>query len=137
MKFKIKDPMLVMARIKGKTNRVREVTAILDFNNSMSWMIRLDAIHLGYSEAANRPEDYKTIADANVPEVLTIRSLELGIALNLAEVSIGDLSAKNVRAFILPVDIPRLIPVDLVLGRSFLNNFKMVFDPKAGYLTLT
>ena len=137
MKFKIKDPMLISVRVKGRANRVREISALLDFNTHLSWILRLDAMHLGYAEVSNKPEDYKTIAGGIVPEVLTMRGLEMGIVVSLTEVSIGTLSARNVKAFILPQDVPRLAPFDMVLGRSFMNNFKTVIDPKAGYITLS
>jgi hypothetical protein len=137
MKFKIKDPMRIMVRVEGKSKRVREISAILDFNCHLSWMLRLDAMHLGYGDVQNNPHDLKTIAASITPEILTIRGLEFGIMVNLTKVSIGDLSASNVKAFILPTDIPRLVPIDMVLGRSFLNNFKTVINPKEGYITIT
>lgn len=137
MKFKIRDPMRITVRVEGKAKRVREISAILDFNTHLSWILRLDAMHLGYNEVSNKPEDYRTIAASVVPEVLTMRGLEAGIVINLTKISIGNLSVGDIKAFILPQDIPRLVPFDMVLGRSFMNRFKTVIDPKAGYLTLT
>ncbi|MGI0092036.1 MAG: hypothetical protein ACREBS_10030 [Nitrososphaerales archaeon] len=137
MKFKIKDPMIMSARVKGKHNRVREISALLDFNCHHSWISRTDAVHLGYAEVDNRPEDYKSLAPKNTPEILTLRGLELGILVSLTEVSIGVLHAPYVDAFILALAPPLQLPVDLILGRSFLKNFKLVIDGKAGYLSLT
>lgn len=137
MKFKIKDPMIITARVKGKYNRVRELTALLDINCHYSWILRTDAVQLGYAEVDNRPEDYRSLAMRNTPEIITLRGLELTILVSLNEVSIGNLSARNVDAFILGHPTPLQLPVDLILGRTFLNNFKLVFDGKAGNLYLT
>jgi predicted aspartyl protease len=129
--------MMLMVRVKGRYNRVREVNALLDFNCHYSWMLRTDAVHLGYQEADNRPEDYKSLAPRSTPEVLTLRGLELGIMVTLTEVAIGTLKAKNVNAFILAHPTPLQLPVDLILGRTFLEKFKLVFDGKNGFLYLT
>jgi len=137
MKFKIKEPMIIFARVKGKYKRVRELTALVDYNCHFSWILRTDAVHLGYPEVDNRPEDYKSFSSAKTPEILTLRGLELGISVSLTEVSIGKLRAKNVETFILGHPTPLQFPVDLILGRTFLKNFKLVIDSKAGYLYLT
>jgi hypothetical protein len=137
MRFKLTDPMIIKARVKGKFDRTREISALLDFNTKYTWILRLDAIHLGYVEANNRPEDYKSIAPNTTPEILSLRGMELSIMIDLVEVSIGNLKSKNVKAFILPYNVPLNLPIDLVLGRSFLKDYKLTIDPKAGYLSLT
>ena len=63
--------------------------------------------------------------------------MELAIMINLTKISIGSIKAQNIKAFILPFNVPLNLPIDLVLGRSFLNNFKLTVDSKAGYLSLT
>jgi hypothetical protein len=134
--FKLKDPMILFARIKGKNGKVRELSCILDFNAHYSWILRKDAVDLGYPEVINRPEDYEAVARNMTPHVLSGRGLELGILARLNEVSIGDLVAKNVDAIALKLDIPLMLPVDLILGRNFLDNFKMTVDARTSSLVL-
>jgi hypothetical protein len=136
MKFKLKDPMIIAARVEGKQGRVRELSALLDFNTHYSWILRYDALQLGYPEVNHRPEDYKSLASWTTPEIITMRGIELSILVRLTKVSIGKLSATNVNTFILALNMPLDYPVDLVLGRSFLDKFKLAYDPKAGYLSL-
>ncbi len=137
MKFKLRDPMYVFARVKGKNGKVRELRCILDFNSHYSWILRKDAVDVGYPEVINRPEDYEALAMNRTPHVLSARGLELGILANLAEVSIGELKAQNVDAITLKLDIPLLLPLDLILGRTFLNNFKFSVDPKTETLEIS
>ncbi|MCL4517647.1 MAG: hypothetical protein M1587_00445 [Thaumarchaeota archaeon] len=136
MKFALKDPMIIFARVKGKNGRVRELSGLLDFNSHFSWMLRKDAVDVGYPEAINRPEDYEAVAARRTPHLLSGRGLELGILVSLEEVSIGNLVAKNIEAVTLKMDFPMMLPLDLILGRNFLRNFTLTVDPKAGYLTL-
>lgn len=137
MKFKLKDPMIVSARVKGKNGRVRELSTLLDYNSHFCWILRKDGVDLGYPEVINRPEDYEAVAMNRTPHVISARGLELGILATLSEVALGDLVAKNVDAIALKLDMALMLPVDLILGRTFLNNFKMEIDPKEGYLSLT
>jgi len=128
--------MILFARVKGKNGKVRELSTLLDFNSHYSWMLRKDGVDLGYPEVINRPEDYESVAMRRTPHVLSGRGLEQGILAQLNEVSIGMLTVKNVEAIALKLDIPLMLPIDLILGRNFLNNFKLVVDPIAGSLTL-
>jgi hypothetical protein len=137
MKLKLKDPMIITARVEGKQGRIRELSALLDFNTHFTWIFRLDALHLGYPEVNHRPEDYKSFSSSSTGEILSLRGIELSIQVQLTKISIGKLSASNIRAFILPLNVPLDFPIDLILGRSFLDKFRVVFDPKAGYLSLT
>ena len=97
MKFVLKDPMIVFARVKGKNGRVRELSALLDLNSHFSWMLRKDAVDVGHPEAINRPEDYEAVAARRTPRVISSRGLELGILVPLEEVAIGNLVAKKCR----------------------------------------
>jgi len=136
MKFVLKDPMILFARVKGKNGKIRELSTLLDFNSHYSWMLRKDGVDLGYPEVINRPEDYESVAMRKTPHVLSGRGLEQGILAQLNEVTIGSLTARNVEAIALKLDIPLMLPIDLILGRNFLNNFRLVVDPIAGSLTL-
>ena len=136
MKFILKDPMIVFARVKGRNGRVRELSALLDLNSHFSWMLRKDAVDIGNPEAINRPEDYELVAARRTPHVISSRGLELGILVSLEEVAIGNLSVKKIDAITLKMDLPMMLPVDLILGRNFLENFVVTIDSKAGYLSL-
>ncbi|MDG7001455.1 MAG: hypothetical protein JRN15_20350 [Nitrososphaerota archaeon] len=136
MKLLLKDPMIVFARVKGKNGRVRELSALLDYNSHFSWMLRKDAVDVGYPEAINRPEDYEAVAARRTPHIISGRGLELGILVKIDEVSIGNLVAKNVDAITLKLDFPMMLPIDLILGRNFLENFTLTVNSKEGYLLL-
>jgi hypothetical protein len=125
-----------MSRIRGQSKRVLELSSALDFNYAYTLLSRIDALSLGYPEADNRPEDYEAIRADRVPSVLGLRGIEIGILVTLKEVSIGNLIAKDVDAVVLKIEAPRMFPVDVILGWSFLKNFKLTFDLKSGCLTL-
>jgi len=137
MIFKLKDPMILFARVRGKNGKIRELSTLLDFNAHYSWILRKDAVDLGYPQVINRPEDYESVAMQKTPHVLSGRGLEQGILAQLNEVSIGGITVKNVDAIALKLDIPLMLPIDLILGRNFLNNFKLNVDPAASTLALT
>jgi hypothetical protein len=136
MLFDLKDPMILFARVKGKNGRVRELSSILDFNSHYCWILRKDAVDIGYPEVINRPEDYESIAMQRTPHVISARGLEQGILAKLSEVSIGDLTARDVDALAFKLDIPLMLPIDIILGRTFLDNFKLTVDPKSRTLEL-
>ncbi len=68
--------------------------------------------------------------------VLGMRGIERSIQITLKEISIGNLTVKDVDSLVLEFDHPPLSPWDMVLGRTFLRSFKMEIDPKAGTLRL-
>ncbi len=128
--------MILFSRVSGKSGKIRELSTLLDFNSHYSWILRKDAVDLGYPEVINRPEDYESVAMRRTPHVLSGRGLEQGILAPLKEVSIGKLVVKDVDAIALKLDIPLMLPIDLILGRNFLNHFRLTVDPTAGTLTL-
>jgi len=137
LKFPLKDPMLVFARVKGRNDKVREFNSVFDLNSPYCVIPPKHAVSLGFVEAAFRPRDWQKTHPRNVPYVLDLRGIERGILLKLPEISIGRLVARNIEAVVLEFEIPRQVPFDLVLGRSFLENFKLTLNPKAGFLSLT
>ncbi len=136
MKLALKDPMVVFARAKGQNGAVREVRSVLDFNSPYCVIFSKDALRLGYPEAAMRPRDWQKTHPDKVPYVLDFRGIERTILVSLAEVSLGSLVATNVDAIVIESDLGRMLPVDLILGRSFLNSFKLTVDARKGYLSL-
>lgn len=137
MKFALKDPMLVYARVKGPNGKVRELSSILDFNSPYCVIFSKDAVSIGYPEAAVRPRDWQKTHPDRVPYVLDIRGIERSVMVTLSEVSLGRLVARNVSTIVLELDIPRMLPFDLILGRTFLKNFKLTLNVKAGSLSLS
>ena len=136
----MKQPMLVSTRVEGKNGYVREVSAALDINSPYCMILGHDALVLGYSQAANRPGDHARMYPNEVPSVASMRGIERGIKIPLKKVSIGPLVATDVDALVLESGIPPTITFDLILGRSFLKNFKLTVDmkngKKNGYLSL-
>lgn len=59
------------------------------------------------------------------------------ILVDLKEVSVGNLAAKNVAAVVLEYDLPPMVPVDMILGQTFLKNFKLKVDSKSCTLSLS
>ena len=139
MKLPLKHPMLVSTRMEGTNGRVREVSAVLDFNSPYCVILAPDAIDLGYPEAANKAVDWQKIHPDRVPWFTSMRGIDRGVMVTLRKVSLGSLAAKNVDAVILELEHPRFITFEMVLGRTFLKNFKLTVDMKKGnngYLSL-
>lgn len=136
MMIPLRDPILTFARVKGQNGYVRELRAILDFNSPFSVMLSRDGVSLGYAEAAFRARDWQKTHPSKVPYFLDFRGIERSILLEIAEVSLGELVARDVKTIVLELDLPRMVPIDLILGRSFLDNFKLTLDSERGYLSL-
>jgi len=137
MRFPLKDPMLVYARVRGPNGKVREFGSVLDFNSPYCVIPPRHAVNLGCIEAAFRPRDWQKSHPTKVPYVVDLRGIERSILLKVPEVSIGELVAKDVGTVVLELEVPRMLPFDLVLGRTFLDNFKLALDAKAGFLSLS
>jgi predicted aspartyl protease len=129
--------MTAWCRVKGLNDKIREFEAIIDFNYSYSLMLRQDATDLGYSEASYRHSGWHELRPDRAPLVLTSRGIERTILVDLKEVSVGNLAAKNVRAVVLEYDLPPMVPVDMILGQTFLKNFKLGLDPRSCTLSLS
>jgi len=136
MKLPLKDPMLVMARVEGEGGRLRELTAAIDLNYRYCTVLRADAIDLGYPRAANLHSDEWRDHPEQTPWFTSLRGIDRGILVTLHKVSVGNLEAKNVEAVALELEHPRLVIVDMILGRTFLKNFKLEVNFRKGYLSL-
>ncbi len=135
--FPLKDPMLVVCRITGPNNHSRELTALIDFNATYTLMYAHDAIYLGYSDVANRAREWREIFPQKTPYLLSFRGVERGIMISLKRVSIGGFAAQDVTAVSLEAEPSLLLPYDVVLGRSFLDKFKVTYDGKAKTLSIS
>ncbi len=136
MKFALKDPMLVSARVEGERGAVRELSCVFDFNSPYCTIINQDAIDLGYPEAANKHPEEERARPQFVTRFTSMRGIDRGIHVFLNRVSLGPLVARNVDAVVLELEHPRHITFDFVLGRSFLKNFKLTVDVGKGYLSI-
>ena len=128
--------MLAISRVKGSNCTVRELTSIFDFNSEYCAIFSRDALALGYSEASFRPKQWQKLHPDRAPYILNFRGIERSVLLTLSEVSIGRMTAKNVDAVLVELDLPRLVPFDMILGRSFLKNFKLSVDIANGSMTI-
>lgn len=136
MRFALKNPMVVSSRVKGPSGFVRELSSLIDFNSEYCVISAWDARALGYSEGASRPGDWRRSYPDRVSMLLDFRGIERGTLVTLDEVSVGALKAEKVDSVIVELEIPRAAPFDLILGRSFLKDFKLELDMKGGYLSL-
>jgi hypothetical protein len=139
LRFPIKEPILVSVRVEGKNGYVRELSAVLDINSPYCMVLPQDAIVLGYSAAANKPGDQERYYPDEVPRMTGMRGVERGIKVSLKKVSIGPLAATDVDAVVFETGPPPNVHFDMILGRTFLKNFKFAVDLKGGkkgYLSL-
>ncbi len=137
MRFALKEPMTVICRIEGPTGVARELSAILDFNSTYCLLFAKDAIDIGYPAAASRPREWRGVYPDQAPYLLGLRGIESSILVRLKKVSVGNLVFENVEATALGMEPARMLPFDMILGRSFLKNVKLSFDGDAGYLTIS
>jgi hypothetical protein len=137
LKFELKQPMTVVSRVKGTNGRTRELNAVLDTSWHYSYIMKMDALQLGYQEVMHRPQEWQSLKPDEVSLILGTRGLEMCTLITLAEVSVGDAVAKNVGAVVPYMEFPSTIPVDLILGRTFLNNFTLTIEAKTNSFSLT
>ena len=128
--------MFVFARLKGQNGVVRELRSVMDFNSPYCVIFSRDGLALGHLEAVLRPGDWRKVHPEKVPYMFGFRNLERAILLNISEVSLGRLVAKDVGAVILELDLPLRLPVEMILGRTFLDHFKMTYDATRGIVSL-
>lgn len=128
--------MILVSRVKGLNGNVRELGAILDFNSEYCAIFAKDGVALGYTDAAVPPKVWRKTHEDKVPFIVDFRGIERATIFTLAEISLGQFTAKNVETAIIELDIPTAAPFDLILGRSFLKNFRVEVDMKQGCLNL-
>jgi hypothetical protein len=136
MKFPIKDPMIVFARVKGPNGFTRELKSVLDFNSPYCLIFGKDALGVGFPEAVIRPRDWQKTHPDKVVYVLDFRGIERTVLMKMPEISLGKLEVADVETAVLQVPLPHTLPFDLILGRSFLQNFKVTIDSAKGYISL-
>ena len=137
MKFDLKQPMTVFARVEGEYGVIRELSAIVDFNSTYCLLFAKDAIDIGYSQAANRAREYRSLRPDEAPYLLGMRGIESGILFALKKVTVGDMTVENVNAISLELEPARMLPFDMILGQSFLKNATLHYDGKNGTVSIS
>jgi hypothetical protein len=137
LNFDLDQPVTVWCRLKGPNGKRRELKALLNFNYSYCMLLRQDAIDIGYPETSYQHGGWRELRPDRAPIILTFRGVERTILINLKEVAVGRLVAKDVDAVVLEYDLPPMAPVEMVLGWTFLKNFNLNLDPHSHSLSLT
>ena len=127
----------IFCRVKGPTDKVRELSAILDYNFHYNVIFGRDVLELGYKVASIPHKEREKKEADRVPYVIDLRGILRGSIVTLKEVSLGTFVFKNVDAILLELDIPQFVPVDLILGRPFFDNFRFELDLNEKSLQLT
>lgn len=129
MKLTLTNPPTFFVRVKGERG-VREYRAVLDTGCTYCMIPKKDAVGLGYIaeyDAVERTEGEggPVISGSFIIDVPFI---------TLKEVSVGELTAKNLQTVL--SDLPTPSGVDMILGTNFLKNFRVTFDFKNNALTI-
>ena len=95
-----------------------------------------DALGLGFPEAAIRPRDWQKSHPNRVVYVLDFRGIERTVLMKMPKISLGNLEVANVETGVYEVALPHTLPFDLLLGRSFLENFKITINSAKNYISL-
>jgi predicted aspartyl protease len=108
----------LFAKVNGR-NGTRELRAIVSPSSNYTVISLRDALQLGYSVIWRSP--------ASSAIAITLGGIMRTAKLKLDEVSIGaGFMAKSVEA--LSYELPEPSGVDMILGKSFLKDFKLTFD---------
>jgi len=131
----ISAPTLLFAKFTGPTGLTRELRTLVRPGFPYCVIDRRDAYHMGFLQAVMDygPMHYE-LPPERLPWMATVTGLFEAPLFTLAEVSVGDLSAKNVVT--MAHDLPDVTHIDAILGETFLNNFTVVFDYKKRQLRL-
>lgn len=137
MKFDLKQPMTVFARVEGEYGVVRELSAMIDLNSTYCLLFAKDAIDLGYPQAANRAREFRSVRPDECPYLLGMRGIESSILFTLKKVSVGNLTFQNVKTVSLEMEPARMLPFDMILGQSFLKNTTLHYDGENGVVSIS
>lgn len=119
------------ARLKGKNGAVREYRTLLHTGSDYSFIPKVDAYRLGYTEAAytenlTRPPNFTML--------ITSSGYSEGAVVKMAEVALGPFSVKDCEFVV--HDLEQVAGYDVVLGLSFLRSFELGIDYERRQLTL-
>ena len=113
----------LFARLKGKNGRVREYRSVLNPASDYSFLPKVDAFALGYTEAAYT--EFVT-RPANLVSIATGNGISEGPLIQIVEASVGPIVVRGVD--FIAFDLSQQTTCDVVLGKSFLQSLKMSID---------
>jgi predicted aspartyl protease len=110
-------------KLKGRNGFTREYRAVLSSASAYSFLPKVDAFRLGYTETAyteivTRPPNLVSVATGN--------GLLEGVLIRIAEASVGRITVSQVD--FLAFDINQHAACDVVLGKSFLQTLRFSID---------
>jgi len=131
----LSSPPLLLAKFTGPNGLKRELRTMVRPGAPYCVIDREDAYEMGFLQAVMDygPMHYE-LPPERIPWMATTTGIFEAPLFTLAEVSVGDLSAKNVGT--LAYDLPDVTRVDAILGETFLSNFTVVFDYRKQQLRL-
>ena len=107
---------VVFAKVRGKKG-LRELRAIISPASEYTVISNRDALQMGYDAFLARGAGALAITPGGIIKAAVVK---------IEEISVGDCSAKGVEA--LCYELPEPAAVDVILGKTFLENFSLVFD---------
>ena len=116
MRFALNKQMSLFAKVKGPNGHVSELNCLLDPNTPFTVLFTRDGVNLGFPEAALRPRDWQKLHPDGVVYIAGLRGIEMTTALELTEIRLGDLVARNVKTVVLEMGLPRMFPFEMILG---------------------
>lgn len=108
---------VVFAKIRGKKG-VRELKAVISPASEYTVITNKDALQTGYDVLMGR--------ETGGALAVTAGGIMKASMVKIEEISVGDCSAKGVEA--LCYELPEPAGADLILGKTFLENFTLTFD---------
>lgn len=109
---------VVFAKIRGKKG-VRELKAIISPASEYTVVTPRDAMQTGYDVLMTNRKMSGALA-------ITAGGIMKASVARIEEIDVGDCSAKDVE--VLCYELPEHAGADLILGKTFLENFSLTFD---------
>jgi predicted aspartyl protease len=130
MKYSFGELPIVFVRVTGLNGKKAELKAVVSTGATECIISTKDATMLGYRFNYNLQER----STEGTKEVVTAGFLVDMPPIVLKEVTLGELSATDVKAWV--YDVPEMAGIDVVLGASFLKHFNLSFDFKNGFFEI-
>lgn len=118
----------VFARVHGANGRTRELRAVVSSGAMYCSIPLMDAYHLGYlrnlviSSVTGEVESDRSQMVSTMSGVMSVP------VVTIERISLGKLEARNVETIV--VHPPEPAAAEMVLGMTFLRNFRLEYDPE-------